>query len=218
VRLVSAELVDYYRRRASVYEAIYEKPERQDDLEFIRQALAPRLQGARVLEIACGTGYWTERIAPAAASVVATDLADETLRIAQAKRYPPRKLSFLVADAYALSRELGTFDAAFAGFWWSHIPLARIDEFLVSLHSRLERGARVLFLDNRYVEGNSTPISEVDADGNTYQLRSLPGGTTVRVLKNFPSEAELRERLSRFTAALRFELLQYYWITEYQLK
>jgi hypothetical protein len=76
----------------------------------------------------------------------------------------------------------------------------------------------VLFLDNRYVEGSSTPISELDAEGNRYQLRLLPDGTRVRVLKNFPSQRELRERVSPFTATLRFDLLEYYWIMEYQLK
>ena len=46
-------------------------------------------------------------------------------------------------------------------------------------------------LDNRYVEGSSTPVTERDADGNGYQLRKLADGSTHRVLKNFPTEAEL---------------------------
>lgn len=209
----SAELVDYYRRRAAVYEAIYRKPERQHDLQTLRETVASRLKGRRVLEVACGTGYWTEVIAKVAASVVATDVADEPMQIARAKDHPAGKVNFSTADAYALGPELGTFDAAFAGFWWSHIPLRRIAEFLVSLHSRLESGARVLFLDNRYVEGSSTPIAELDADGNSYQFRPLPDGNRVRVLKNFPSEAELRARLG---PTLSMELLQYYWLAEYR--
>ena len=35
-----------------------------------------------------------------------------------------------------------------------------------------------------------------------------------RVLKNFPTEAELRSHLP----ALRYEALQYYWLAEYELK
>jgi len=110
------------------------------------------------------------------------------------------------------------FDAAFAGFWWSHIPHRRIDEFLASLHARLDPGARVIFLDNCYVAGSSTPVSELDADGNTYQLRTLGDGSSVRVLKNFPSEAELRERLAPRAAALAVEWLEYYWLVDYRLK
>ena len=111
------------------------------------------------MEIACGTGWWTERIARVAARIVATDLAEEPMRIAQAKSYPPGKVGFRLADAYALPPDLGMFDAAFAGFWWSHIPHRRIDEFLASLHARLDPGARVIFLDNCYVVGSSTPVS-----------------------------------------------------------
>src|SRR5712675_2278088 len=83
-----AGLVDYYRRRASEYEAIYAKPERQGDLAFLDKEIPRRLRGARVLEVACGTGYWTERVARSAAKIVATDAAEEPMRIARAKSYP----------------------------------------------------------------------------------------------------------------------------------
>lgn len=211
--MASAELLDYYRRRAGEYEAIYAKPERQRDLAYLREAIPAKLAGRRLLEIACGTGYWTELVAPVAAQVVATDLAEEPLAIARAKTYV-RTPVFTIADAYALPEELGRFDAALAVFWWSHVPRQRIDEFLASLHRRLEPGARVLMMDNRYVEGSSTAVSEIDAHGNTYQLRRLGDGAEIRVLKNFPSEAELRSKLP---SPLAFQALDYYWLVEYRL-
>jgi len=215
--LESAELVDYYRRRAAEYEAIYAKPERQSDLTHLKQIIPGRLSGAWVLEIACGTGYWTTFIAETAASIVATDLAQEPVQTAQSKAYL-KMPAFMVADAYALPETLGRFDAAFAGFWWSHVPLARVEEFLASLHARLEPGARILMLDNRYADGSSTPISEIDLDGNTFQLRRLADGSAVRVLKNFPSEAELHGRLSPHAISVDVQWLEYYWLMEYRLK
>src|SRR5262249_37643066 len=89
-RLSSPELVEYYRRRASEYEAIYAKPERQADLAVLREAIPSKLRGARVLEIACGTGYWTQLVAEVAPEVVATDLAEEPMEIAQSKAYHRR--------------------------------------------------------------------------------------------------------------------------------
>jgi SAM-dependent methyltransferase len=210
--LTSAELVDYYRRRAAEYEAIYAKPERQPDLALLRERIPGKLRGARVLEVACGTGYWTQLIAGVAAHVVATDVAEEPMRIAQSKSYKQRPV-FSLTDAYALPETLGRFDAALAVFWWSHIPRQRIAEFLASLHRRLEPGARVVLMDNLYVEGSSTALSEIDADGNTYQLRRLGDGAEVRVLKNFPSEAELRSQLP---APLSYEAFEYYWLAQYQ--
>jgi len=216
--LESPDLVEYYRRRAGEYEAIYARPERQADLARLRQIVPDRLRARRVLEIACGTGYWTEIMARTAASIVATDVAEEPLRLAREKSFPQGRVQCRIADAYALQSGLGTFNAAFAGFWWSHVARARIGEFLGSLHARLEAGARVLLLDNRYVEGSSTPFCGRDADGNTYQLRRLADGSETRLLKNFPSEAELRGSLSPHAAAFSYQALEYYWLVEYRLK
>lgn len=210
--MASAELVDYYRRRAGEYEAIYAKPERQADLAFLRQHIPARFAGRRVLEVACGTGYWTTLVSHEARSLVATDLAEEPMRIARSKSYGV-DVQFEFADAYALPDSLGRFDAALAVFWWSHIPLTKVNDFLTSLHARLEPGARVLFMDNTYVAGSSTPIAERDGDGNTYQQR----GST-RVLKNFPTERELRAALEPHARAFSYRALQYYWLAEYELQ
>lgn len=199
---MDAELVAYYRRRAHAYEDIYARPERQADLAELRAALPARFAGRRVLEVACGTGYWTERIAPLAREVVAVGLADEAMAIARAKDLPPGRVRFARADAFALPADLGSFDAAFAGFWWSHVPRARIGAFLGALHARLEPDATVALLDNRFVEGSSTPIAGSDEDGNFFQERRLADGSTARVMKNFPSEAELRRDLGPHAAEL----------------
>jgi demethylmenaquinone methyltransferase/2-methoxy-6-polyprenyl-1,4-benzoquinol methylase len=216
--LASAELLDYSQRRAREYEAIYAKPERQVDLAFMREHFASRLAGRRVIEVACGTGYWTVLVARSAASIVAVDAAQEPLRIAMSKDYGERNVRFELADAYALPVELGRFNAALACFWWSHIPLSRVDDFLGSLHRVLEPGARVLLMDNLYVAGNSTPISERDAEGNTYQLRPVADGSEHRVLKNFPTEAGLRAALAPHARELAYRALDYYWLLEYTLR
>ena len=216
--MASVELVEYYRRRAGEYEAIYAKPERQADLAVLRQVVPQRLAGRRILEIACGTGYWTTLVAPLALSVVATDMAEEPMAIARSKSYPPNRVRFVSADAYDLPEMLGRFDGALAMFWWSHVPLAQIGRFLTSLHRRLESGARVVLFDNVYIDGSSTPIAERDAEGNTYQLRPLADGTQNRVLKNFPSERDLRSALQPHATRFSYRALEYYWLVEYELK
>jgi demethylmenaquinone methyltransferase/2-methoxy-6-polyprenyl-1,4-benzoquinol methylase len=205
----------YYAARAPEYDAIYRKPERQADLRAIEQWLPPKFAGACVLEIACGTGYWTQFIAPAARQVVALDAAPQTLEIARA-RVPGSNVEFVVGDAYAPPRDAG-FDAAFCGFWFSHVPRARQREFLTALDAALCPGARVVMLDNRYVEGSSTPISERDADGNAYQARQLADGSTHRVLKNFPSEEELRALVADRGQSAAFTTWEYYWAFEYRV-
>lgn len=204
----------YYAARAPEYDSIYLKPERQADLRAIEQWLAPIFSGATVLEVACGTGYWTQFISQTASHVLAIDAAPETIDIARG-RVPAGIVEFLVGDAYALPVCAAKYDTAFAGFWFSHVPKERRREFLLGLNAALKPGAKVVLLDNRYVEGSSSPIAEQDAHGNTYQVRKLIDGTIYRVLKNFPSEPELRAVISGIGKQATFTAWEYYWAFEY---
>jgi len=203
----------YYAARAAEYDRIYDKPERQDDLRAIRRWLPPLLAGTRVLEIACGTGYWTQFIAPVAEAVVALDAAPETLRIAESRVGP--NVELVVGDAYDPPTVPGRFGSAFAGFWFSHVPRRRQREFLAGLDRVLAPGARVVLLDNLYVEGSSLPITEQDDEGNTYQTRHLADGSTHRVLKNFPSQAELHGLVAGLGEHAALERFDYYWAFHY---
>ncbi|HEX5830096.1 MAG TPA: class I SAM-dependent methyltransferase [Gemmatimonadaceae bacterium] len=213
-----AELAGYYAARAAEYERVYERPERQRDLARLRAIVAEFARRRRVLEVACGTGYWTAVVARTARSVLATDITEEVLAVARAKSLPPERVTFRRANAYDLTAVPGDVDAALAAFWWSHVPREELPRFLHGLHGRLASGARVLLLDNRYVEGSSTPIARTDARGNTYQRRVLTDGTAYEVLKNFPTPAEVRGALESAGAGnVTVVELPYYWYASYEI-
>jgi demethylmenaquinone methyltransferase/2-methoxy-6-polyprenyl-1,4-benzoquinol methylase len=207
-------LQNYYAARAPEYDRVYKKPERQRDLRLIERWLSSAFTARTTLELACGTGYWTRFIATTAKELAAIDVSAETLHMARA-RVKSLGVSFVLGDAYRLPVAARRFDAAFAGFWFSHVPRARAREFLRGLHRALVPGAKVVFLDNRFVPGSSTPIAEQDGDGNTYQLRRLEDGSTHRVLKNFPSESELPRAVAGLAEEIRFHEWQYFWAMEY---
>ena len=212
-------LLDYYARRVQEYEQIYQKPERQAALAHLKAYRAGLLAGHDVLEIACGTGYWTAHLASFARSILATDTADEVLDAARSKTYPTNdRVRFERADAFALDGVTGVFTAGFGSFWWSHVPTARLPDFLSAFHSKLQPGARVVFVDNRYVEGSSTPISATDADGNTYQDRRLTDGARHRVLKNFPTDIEFHDAVAEAARDIVVEDFTYYWCLSYALR
>ncbi len=208
------ELIRYYSCRAPEYDEIYAKPERQADLAEIRAHLRDRFRGHDVLEVAAGTGYWTEVIAGVARSVLATDLSREVLELARERC--GETVEIALADAYDLAAVEGAFTAAFAGFFVSHVPRRRLPAFLDGLHRRLGPGALVVLLDNRFVEGSSTPIAGVDADGDTFQERRLKDGSVRRVLKNFPDEDELRAAVAGTADDVNVRLWPYYWTLEYR--
>ncbi|WP_328997200.1 class I SAM-dependent methyltransferase [Kribbella sp. NBC_00709] len=205
-----SELADYYRDRAGEYDAVYEKPERQEDLARLRALLPPLVRGRSVLEVAAGTGYWTTALASSAQSVLATDFNEEPLAIARSRSYGSADVRFRTADAYDLGAVEGRFDAIFAGFFWSHVPRADVRRFTLGLLERVEPGGVVILADNRYVEGSNHPITRATEDGDTYQTRQLSDGRTYEVLKNFPS----RERFAADVAPAEVEWteLTYFWL------
>ncbi len=212
-----AQLADYYRDRATEYDAVYTKPERQDDLATLHTLVPQLVAGHRVLEIAAGTGYWTRTLSTSATAVTATDLNTETLDVARARQYGPATVAFQTADAYALDQVPGHFDAAFIGFFWSHILRTDVRRFLDGLRSRLGTGASVIMLDNRYVPGSSTPISRTTEEGDTYQRRVLNDGRSYEILKNFPTREQFLADIAAVSTGPQWTELSYYWLATYQL-
>jgi ubiquinone/menaquinone biosynthesis C-methylase UbiE len=217
-RSTTPHLEKYYARRAGEYEQVYEKPERQQELAWLRERVPQLFRGRTVLEVACGTGYWTQYIATTAKRVYACDINEPVLEIAREKPVPPGKATFFKADAVALDHVPAGCNAAFAGFWWSHVKKSELALFVKNLSLRLEPGSVVAILDNSFAHGSSTPISRTDAEGNTYQMRKLANGEEYEVLKNFPSSLELTEAVRGVAREAHLESLTYYWLLVFTLK
>ena len=215
---VGVDMIAYYARRAAYYERVYFKPERQADLRAMEAALPACFAGRRVLEVACGTGWWTLHGARDASAWLATDLNPQTMAVARHKPLPAC-VQLATVDAYTFA-ELGgqIFDAAFAGCWWSHVPLARLRSWLNTLHARLEPGSRVVMLDNRDVESSNTPLSRTDDQGNTYQRRQLDDGSVHEVLKNFPTREQAFAVLGPRAHNPQWTEYDHYWVLSYGLR
>jgi SAM-dependent methyltransferase len=212
------QLADYYRDRSAEYDAIYAKPERQDDLASLQALLPPLVTGRTVLEIAAGTGYWTRTLSRSASAITATDINAETLDVAREREFGPAQVALQVADAYALDEVPGQFDTAFIGFFWSHVPRADLPRFLTGLRARLVRGARVIILDNRYVPGSSTPISRTSPDGDTFQLRTLNDGRRYEIVKNFPARGQFTADVAAVAREVEWTQLRYFWLATCTLR
>jgi len=204
----------YYKERAPVYDAVYSYPERQNDLRFLENYVGQQFKGVDVLEVAAGTGYWTQFICAKAASVLATDITKTALD--QLKSRPGCDgVSAKILDAYTIDKVGRNFGGAFAGLWYSHVPRQRADEFLSGLHQALLPGATVLFIDNSAAQCNRLPLSDTDECGNTYQDRVLETGGSHRVLKNFPTQKELLEATQDYGEDFYFLELENFWLFQY---
>jgi ubiquinone/menaquinone biosynthesis C-methylase UbiE len=208
---MNTDLVAYYKARAAEYEKIYAKPERQEDLKEATTILQHVFAGKEVLEIACGTGYWTERIAKTAASIYAIDINESVLEVARLKDWSNQQVTFGLADLFDFPYDK-KYESLFAGFIWSHILLQDLDQFLSLANNLVVPGGTVVIMDNNFVEGSNHPITSIDAHGNSFQARQLEDGSSHLVLKNFPTEEFLREKIKGIAGDIQIFNLTYYWI------
>jgi SAM-dependent methyltransferase len=212
-------LQQYYDRRAHEYEQIYYRndPLRQKEQSAIAAAMNEAFYQRKVLEIACGTGFWTEKILSSARQIVATDLSEEMLSVARSKQLAADKVKFTGADAYALEKVSGAFDAGLANFWLSHIPRARIAEFLENFHKRLGTGSVVFMADNVYIAGLGGELVIRSDTEDTFKLRELADGSKHEVLKNYYSASQLHTIFAPRAQKLHIEMGEYFWWVCYQL-
>jgi len=186
---VLAEQARYYRRRAHEYDATS-----YGDVAAARARIA-RLIGdmqptGTILEIACGTGMWTQALADAADTLTAIDAASEVIAIAR-DRVTAKNVRFEVADIFLWTTPQ-RFDVIFFSAWLSHVPMNRFDQFWQTLRGLLAEGGRVLFVDE--------PIELRDKetylpDSDEIVQRQLRDGTTFRLVKNFVDPDALVHRL-----------------------
>jgi len=214
------EMNEYYRENVPYHD---ECMSYTDNLSM-EKLLAPiirrvekDIKGKDVLEIACGTGNWTQVLSKRARSVVATDINEAYLIEAKRKPYQKDNIVFKVADAYTLDGIDRNFNLAFASDFWSHIPKSRVRKFIETLHSKLLPASKVIMIDMLRRPELDKMFSHIDEEGDMIHRRTLPNGKEYQVVKNFPEEKELLDCLKGHGININYyedtELLR--WILSY---
>ncbi len=145
-----------------------------------------------VLELAPGTGIWTERLVRTATTITAVDASLEMIEINRAKVSSDR-VSYLQADLFSWHPER-TYDGVLFGFWISHIPLERLDGFLRSVATMLRPGGKVFFADGRRTPGGSFAHDQPPVQDSQLTTRRLNDGRTFEIVKNYYDPVDLAAR------------------------
>jgi ubiquinone/menaquinone biosynthesis C-methylase UbiE len=206
------DIEEYYRARASEYEQIYyrDNPVRRDEIDAEAARLAELVSGRTVLELACGTGYWTRVMSRTARSIVASDIAPETLVEARKKEYGC-PVEFVAADMFAHSFGESSFDMVALGFWFSHQPRQEYDRLFQTLLRPLRRDGLIWMIDNNPPAEGMPVESVLDEHGNNYKKRDLSDGRSFLILKNYFRSDELESILGPRFWVKSLIHNQYYW-------
>jgi demethylmenaquinone methyltransferase/2-methoxy-6-polyprenyl-1,4-benzoquinol methylase len=199
-------MVVYYRERAREYDQWFYGRGRFDrgaennarwfaEAEEIFAALEASGIEGDVLELAPGTGIWTERLVRMATTVTAVDASLEMIEINRAK-VASERVSYVLADLFSWQPER-LYDAVFFGFWISHVPCERLDNFLASVAAMLRPGGKIFFIDGRR-EATSTAIDhQLPAEESQTMVRKLNNGRAFEIVKNFYDPVDLAARCTR---------------------
>ena len=201
------EMNAYYEKVAPLHDSFmgYTSNEAMEGLlRPIIEWVEPFIRGKRVLELACGTGNWTQVLSKRALSVTAADQSQSYLSIARSKDFAGHNVTFLRADAYSLESVGGTFEAAFAADWWSHIPLDCITGFVAGIVRKLLPGSSIVILDMLPGPSLDAMFSHYDENGNGIHRRRFEDGTEFEVVKNFPKEEELLEVFEKYSSDMEY--------------
>ncbi|MEX5747281.1 class I SAM-dependent methyltransferase [Massilia sp. X63] len=215
------DVADFYTAIAEHYDAQFHDEsdeDRQDDLDDVAEQVAELMRGHTVLELGCGTGYFTDVIAETAKSVLATDISEAMLNVAREHGEGLENVAYRVVDALDLPTDLGKFSAVFAGFLWSHFRKEEQDAFLAGLRARIGANALLVLIDDEYVEGASPTIARTDLQGNTWAQFVDADGKRHELPKNYPTDSALRKRLGTAVREIKIGRWDSCWALTCRLK
>ena len=183
--------IAYYRARAQEYDEWFYRQGRYDhgadanaqwfrEVEEVRQALRALGPADDILELACGTGIWTEELARIGRRVTALDASDEVIAINRGK-LPGAPVTYVQADLFEWEPERA-YDLVFFGFWLSHVPPETLAAFLQKVARAARPGGQVFMVDSR-----RHPLSgakgTLKIEDEIYHTRQLNDGREFTIIK-----------------------------------
>jgi SAM-dependent methyltransferase len=199
-----AQQLEYYRARAAEYDEWWFRRGRYDrgaDLNALWFADATEVENAvdtfglrgRILELAGGTGIWSQKLLRYAEQLTILDASAEVLAINEA-RLRSERVRYIQADVFDW-RPTEHFDVVFFGFWLSHIPESKFEAFWELVRAALAPQGRAFFVDSQR-EPTSTASDQLLSD-SSITVRLLNDGRTFAIYKVFYNPVDLQRRLER---------------------
>lgn len=191
---ILAEMVDYYRARAPEYDEWWRRQGRYDrgpehnalwfaEIEQVLADFDALQMTGDVLELAPGTGNWTQRLLATADTVTAVDASIEMIALNQ-ERVQSERVSYILTDLFAWQPDR-QYDGICFGFWLSHVPLERMEDFWRTVAKSLRPGGKLFFIDNLRESTTTSFDQHLPPVDSQIMTRKLNDGRTFQIVKNY---------------------------------
>jgi ubiquinone/menaquinone biosynthesis C-methylase UbiE len=194
------ETKEYYRQRASQF-VDWHRPTREyggdpaldqsyfDEAKVLFDALEGERITGNVLEIAAGTGIWTEAVIKTANALTALDSSKEMLEKCKARLGKNPKIRYVVTDFFDWAPDQA-YDAVTFSFMISHVPASKLQKFVRKISRCLRHGGRIFFVDQ---QTQAIKNEDLVQPGGEVAWRTLENGKRFKVIKHFYTQDEIRE-------------------------
>ena len=217
--------LDYYKARAEEYDDWFFRRGRYDrgpdhnaawfrEVQLVANTVDAWVPRGHVLELAAGTGLWTERLAASAHRVTAVDASPEVLDVNRARLNAgthASRVNYVEADLFDWTPETH-YDGVFFAFWLSHVPPEHFDPFWQFLRKVLNPGGTAFLVDSRYTPTSTARDHHLEGEEATTVLRRLDDGREYRIVKVFRRAQDLNADLSRLGWRAEFQETHTYFV------
>jgi SAM-dependent methyltransferase len=186
------EYDDWYLRRGRYSHGVIADAAWNAELDSATQWLDALSISGEIVELAAGTGWWSPLLA-SKGTLWLYDANDEPLDKARDRLVAHGLAAHIhVRDAWAEpDRQV---DSLFCGFWLSHVPRARLAEFLAICAGWLKPGGTFAFIDSRRDPDSSAKDHPTPADD--LSTRRLDDGREFTIPKIFYEPPDLEAALT----------------------
>lgn len=198
------EQIAYYRARANEYDEWFYRLGRYDrgeefnqrwfdEVAVVKCALHQLQAAENILELACGTGIWTEELVKIGKKITAFDASEEVIEINR-KKLHSANVKYQQVDLFTWEPDI-EYDLVFFAFWLSHVPPTLLDLFLTKVCNSVRVGGQVFLVDSRFEPTSTAKNHFFEDDKKIYQTRKLNNGEEFQIVKIFYQPDELYKKL-----------------------
>ncbi|MBN1591869.1 MAG: class I SAM-dependent methyltransferase [Candidatus Coatesbacteria bacterium] len=185
----------YYDARAEEYDQFYTgegsfediKSEIMADHKAISAMIESFALGS-LLDVACGTSYYSQTYSKGASSVTGVDISRRMLSESRKRHLALGvKSSLIRADSFMLPLAAGKFDRCFIGFLLSHLSDEDIVALIKAISPLMKADGKIAIVDSAWTEMRSRQSRK----RSSYQTRTLDDGREFSVFKRYFTLDEL---------------------------
>ncbi|MBD2207162.1 class I SAM-dependent methyltransferase [Calothrix sp. FACHB-1219] len=219
--------IAYYSARANEYDEWFYRLGRYDrgeeinqrwfqEIDIVQQALQQIGQFEQILELACGTGIWTQELLKIGNKITAIDASEEVIAINRSK-LNTQNVEYQQIDLFTWEPNT-EYDLVFFSFWLSHVPPELLESFLVKVYKSVRAGGQVFIVDSRFEPTSTANNHILKDDGKIYKSRKLNDGQEFQIVKVFYQPEELHKHLTEVGFIADVKITEHYFIYAHATK